>query len=76
MQHLLEGLNIFHAEFGHILLELSLLIVNFVLQLDDLLSQGQLICNGSVEGDADVNWQLKIINAYARVVKPLINEIV
>ena len=62
-QHLLESLNIFHAKLGHILLEVSLLIVNFVLQLNNLLSYGQLICNSFVEGDADVHRQLKIINA-------------
>ena len=29
-----------------------------------------------MEGDTYVHWELKIINAEARVVKPLINEIV
>ena len=55
VQPFLEALNICHAELGHVLLEESLLIIIFFLQLDNLLSQGQLISNGSVEGDADVN---------------------
>ena len=76
MQHLLEVLNISHAELGHVLLELSLLIVNFVLQFNNFLSQSQLICNGSMEGDTDANWKLKIIDAEARIFKPLINEVV
>ena len=76
MQHLLEALNIIHAELCHVLLELCLLKINFVLHLDNLLSQGELISNGSVEGDADVNWQLKIINAEARVIKLFVDEVV
>ena len=38
MQHDLEVLDILHIERGHMLLELSLFIVNLVLQFDDALS--------------------------------------
>ena len=73
MHHLLQALNISHAELGHVPLELRFLIVNLVLQFDDLLSQSQLICNGTVERDTDANWKLKIIDAGAWFVKPFIN---
>lgn len=51
-------------------------MVNLVLQFDDLLSQSQLIYNGSMEGDTDANWKLKIIDVEAWVVKPFINEVI
>ena len=54
----------------------SLLIVNFGLQFDNLLSQSQLRSNGALKGDADANWELKIIKAKIGVVKPLLNEVV
>ncbi len=38
VQHDLEIFNILHVERGHMLLELSLFIVNLVLQFDDALS--------------------------------------
>ena len=76
MQHLLEDLNICHAELGHVLLEVSLLIVNFILELDNLLSQGQFTSNGSMEGDADVHREMKIINTDVLIVEPLIDEVV
>ena len=76
MQHQLEVLNISHTELGHVLLELIFLIVNFVLQFNYPLSQSQLRSNGTLKGDADANWELKIIKAEIRVVKPLINELV
>ena len=38
VQHDLEVLDILHIERGHMLLELSLFIVNFVFQLNDALS--------------------------------------
>ena len=44
--------------------------------LDNLLSQGQFTSNGSMEGDADVHWKLKIINTDALVIKPFIDEVV
>lgn len=69
MQHQLEVLNISHIELGYVLLELVFLIVNFVLQLNYLLSQSQLRSNGALEGDADANWELKMIKAKVWVVK-------
>ena len=76
MQHLLEDLHISHIELGHVLLEMRLLMINLVLELDDFLSQGQFVGNGSMECDADVHGQLKVINTDALVVKPFINEVV
>ena len=76
MQHLLEDLNICHTELGHVLLEMSLLIVILVLELDNLLSQGQLISNGSMECDADVHRKLEIINTDALVIEPFIDEVI
>ena len=58
------------------LLELFLLIVNFVFQFDNLLSQSQLRSNGALKGDADANGELKIIKAEVLIVEPFINEIV
>ena len=76
MRHLLEVLNVSHAELGHVLLELSLLIVNIVLQFNDFMSQSQLICNGTVKRDTNANGKLKIIDADAWIFKPLINEVI
>ena len=39
MQHDLEVSDILHTELRHMLLELSLLIINFALQLNDALSE-------------------------------------
>ena len=76
MQHHFEVLDISHTELGHVLLELFLLIVNLVFQFNTLLSQSQLRSNGTLERDADANWELKIIKAEIRVVKPLTNEVI
>ena len=58
------------------LLELSLFIVNFVIQLNNLLCKSQLRSNGSMEGDTEANWELKIIKTEVWPVKPLINKLV
>ena len=76
MHHDLEVLNVFNIEVGHVLLELRLLIVNLVLQFNNPLSQSQLRSNGTLERDTDANWELKIIKAEIRVVKPFINEVI
>ena len=57
------------------LLELFLLKINLVLQFNNSLSQSQLRSNCALKGDADANWELKIIKAEIGVVKPLINEV-
>ena len=44
--------------------------------LDNLLSQGQLTGNGSMECDVDVHWKLKIINTDAPVIEPFIDEVI
>ena len=76
IQHQLEFLNISHTKLGHVLLELFFLIVNFVFQFNYPLSQSQLRCNGTLKGDVDANWELKIIKADIWAVNPLINECV
>ena len=58
------------------LLELSLFIIDLMLQLNNFLSKSQLRSNGSMEGDAEANGKLKIIKADIWAVKPLINECV
>ena len=61
MHHDLEVLNVFNIELGHVLLELSLFIINLVLQLNNFLCKSQLRSNGSMERDAEANRELKII---------------
>ena len=74
IQHQFEFLDISHTELGHVLLELFLLIVNLGFQFNNLLSQSQLRSNGTLKGDADANWELKIIKTETLIVKPFINE--
>ena len=52
MQHDLEVLDVSYAELGHMLLELSLFIVDLVLQLNNSLCKSQFRSNGAMEGDA------------------------
>ena len=40
------------------LLELSFLIINLVLELNDSLSKSQLRSNGAIEGDIEANGKL------------------
>ena len=67
-------MDISHTELGHVLLELFLLIVNLVFQFNTLLSQSQLRSNGTLRGDTDANWKLKIIKTKILIVKPFIDE--
>ena len=76
MQHDLEVLDIFHVELGDVLLELNLFIINLVLQLNNSLCKSQLRSNGSMEGDTEANWELKIIKTEVWATEPLINELV
>ena len=41
MQHDFEASHFLHAETGHVLLELSFFVINFLLQLNNALSNGQ-----------------------------------
>ena len=41
MQHDLEALHFLHVELGHILLELSLFMINFLLQFNNALGNGK-----------------------------------
>jgi hypothetical protein len=74
--HQLEVLNISDAEFGHMLLEDSLLMINLVFLLNDLLSDGKLFGNVALKHHTDANGQLQIINGKRSVFKPFINEVV
>ena len=75
MHHGLQVLSVFNVELGHVLLELSLFIINLVLQLNNFLSKSQLRSNGAMEGDAQANGKLQIIKAEIGGVKPFINEV-
>ena len=76
MQRFLEALNISHTELGHVLLEVSFPIINFVLELNYLWIHDQLIGNTSVKCDADVHRELKIINTNGLIIKPRVDEVV
>ena len=58
------------------LLELSLFIIDLMLQLNNFLSKSQLRSNGSMEGDVEANWKLKIIKTDIWAIKPVIDELV
>lgn len=76
MHHLLEVLHISNTEPDHVLLELCLLIIDLVLRLNNFLSNGKFIGNGSLKSDVDVHWQLQIINVDVLILEPFINEVV